>query len=210
MSQSVVEREFETAAHKNMEFKAELYRTILNLKNQEQDARIGNIEARMDDITTKLNKAKYLYFPEETNESTVDLKFIIKGNLEEKKTNYNNEAKQSEPLEQFSSLEKMIDSLHNDEEMSYQVQSSARIIKEIRHILEIVPKQEGNYQRQLLLLFHEAIKRNYSKHIFTREQIMIFLEIVNACKKAAVSKDRYYQFDKELYKSGLNVLPAWE
>ena len=60
-------------------------------------------------------------------------------------------------------INSIVSELKQIEDKRIQVQIAGELVDEIRSMLQEVPKQKNNYRRQLLLMFHEAIKQNYAK-----------------------------------------------
>ncbi len=71
-------------------------------------------------------------------------------------------------------------------------------------------KQKDNYCRKLWHLFYQAIKRNYAKQLFTKEQLALMLNMLMATKTLYVEEEIYWQFDEQLYHYGLDVFPEEE
>lgn len=55
-------------------------------------------------------------------------------------------------------------------DLSSQVRIAACVTAEIKKLLKMTEKQQGNYKRQLLMLMHDAVKRNDTKGLFTEQQ----------------------------------------
>lgn len=70
--------------------------------------------------------------------------------------------------------------------------------------------EEGNYQKGCIHLFFQAIIRNYAKHIFAQSQLDLLVEILEESKHSYVSEERYFQLDKKLYDTDLNIFPEEE
>lgn len=188
----------------------QLYNTIMQLKIQEQDTSIGNLELGLDEIAAKLNKAKYVYIPENQPMPDFNMNQQIKNDLLKSSMFWNIEPKENKLESKSGLLKQVVEELIENDDIHFQVQCAAKIVGEVRSLLKVIPKEKDNYKRQLLLLLHEAIKRNYSKGLFTAEQIAVIIRMVKKCEDRYISKQQYYQYDKELYNCGIEVFPAWE
>lgn len=67
-----------------------------------------------------------------------------------------------------------------------------------------------NYDKRLLHLFYQIIKRNYSKSLFTDEQIAVMLDMIQTVKSSFVDADKYWEYDEKLYSIGLDSFPEEE
>ncbi len=174
----------------------QLFNSVMQIKIQNQDRQLDKIENRLSILESQLAKAQNTY--------------ISATAFEDFQYREINEKRNFKIYFSPSKLESLTEDLVKCPNVQSQVQASAQVIGEIRELLETVPKQKNNYRRQLLLLFHQAVKRNYSKKLFNKEQKKFFSTIARICKKEFVTKEEYYKFDEMSYNNQLDVLPAWE
>lgn len=107
-------------------------------------------------------------------------------------------------------LEVMVSELKQVEDKRLQVQIAGELVDEIRSILKEAPKQKNNYRRQLLLMFHEAIKQNYTKSLFNTTQIKALTGIAILCNEEFVTREQYLEMDDIVCECGLDMMPDWE
>lgn len=179
--------------------------SIWNLKLQNHDERLDKLEAGLKTVTDNMEQFNYA----SDFKRLYDIPFLTSEDLM-----LENEMSQSvitDPMDSdVLALEDTVKEFMDNDDLQYQVQVSAKLVMEIRELLDKIPKQKNNFRRHLLLLMHGAVKRNYSKHIFTSQQIKVFLEMAKSCRKKQVTKEEYYEYDEELYECDLEVLPAGE
>lgn len=193
-----------------------LAETLRQMKLEELDNRMRKMETSVGDLSERVDsleryeksvKDGEIGFHYETNKIPLIFEEKRKEDTKERLLRYVNLFK---GLEKRSQLQEYLEELEENEDLQYQVQISAGIVGKIKEILKTVPKQDNNYRRKLLLLLHQAIKKNYSKHLFTEQQTDVLKRIAKSCNYAIVDKETYYQYDEELFNAELEVLPAWE
>lgn len=107
-------------------------------------------------------------------------------------------------------LETIVSELKGVEDKKLQVQIVGELVDEIKGILKDIPKQRNNYRRQMLLMFHETLKQNYSKKLFSATQVKALAEVASVCNKAFVTKEQYFEMDDILCECDLDMMPDME
>lgn len=119
--------------------------------------------------------------------------------------------KSMENSEKTNILNKIINEIRklNDlDDIQDQVAGCAYVCKNTLSLLKNMKlSSEENYSKKLLHLFYQAVKRNYSRSLFTNIQIKLMLDMVEECKKTFVHENVYWEFDEKLYECGLVVFP---
>lgn len=104
-------------------------------------------------------------------------------------------------------LESIVLELRELEDKKLQVQIVGELVDEIKGMLENIPKQKNNYRRQMLLMFHEALKQNYVKSIFSEAQVRSLIEVARVCSEVFVTREQYFKIDDILCECGLDMMP---
>lgn len=108
------------------------------------------------------------------------------------------------------SLEAITEGLKESGDKTLQVPIVGKLVDEIRKMLKAIPKQKNNYRRQLLLMFHEALKQNYTKKIFNEPQVRALAEIARSCNETFVTREQYLKMDDLLCACDLDMIPDME
>lgn len=175
------------------------WQNIMGLKVQNHDDRLGNLERDMEVIRQNLERSRYESLEEyDETFSSVDQNWIFRTQIQEKEDAGR------------SLLEERAEEFLECADLNSQVQTAACVIAEIRSLLKSTGKQRGNYKRLLLMLMHDAIKRNYSKSLFTERQTSCLVRMARSSSAFFVTEEEYDRYDEELYDCDLEVLPAWE
>lgn len=126
--------------------------------------------------------------------------------------NYLAKIRKSDMSEVFMNnlINSIVSELKQIEDKRIQVQIAGELVDEIRSMLQEVPKQKNNYRRQLLLMFHEAIKQNYAKALFNTNQINALTGIARLCNEEFVAREQYFEMDDIFCECGLDMMPDWE
>lgn len=121
---------------------------------------------------------------------------------------YQKSMKNNEQNNILNNIMNEVSKLNNIDDIQDQVAVCAYACRSIFELLKNMKQlSEDNYNKNLLHLFYQAIKRNYSKGLFTSTQIHIMLDIIKECKKSFVPENVYWEFDEKLYECGLAVFP---
>lgn len=107
-------------------------------------------------------------------------------------------------------LEGIVSELAEVEDKKFQVQIVGELVDEIRGMLKEIPKQKNNYRRKTLLMFHEALKQNYVKNLFSETQIRALAEVARVCNQTFVTKEQYFEMDNILCECDLDMMPDLE
>ena len=175
------------------------WQNVVGIKLQNHDDRLGNLERDMEVIRRNLERSRYESLEEyDETFSSMDKNWTFKAQVQE------------EEDERDSLLEDRTEEFLKCTDLNSQVQIAACVIAEIRNLLKTTEKQEGNYKRQLLMLMHDAVKRNYTKGLFTGQQASCLVRMARSGSAHLVTEEEYDRYDEELYDCDLEVLPAWE
>ncbi len=107
-------------------------------------------------------------------------------------------------------LEARTSELKEVEDKKFQIQIVGELVDEIRRMLKELPKEENNYRRQMLLMFHEALKQNYTKKLFTETQVKALTEVAKICNESFVTREQYFKMDDMLCACSLDMMPDLE
>ncbi|GEM_PF-6010841 len=107
-------------------------------------------------------------------------------------------------------LENIVLELNEVDDKKLQVQIVGELVDEIKEMLKDIPKQKNNYRRQTLLMFHEALKQNYTKELFSEIQVKALVEISRVCNEKFVTKEQYLRMDDVLCDCNLDMMPDLE
>lgn len=107
-------------------------------------------------------------------------------------------------------LETIASELKEAEDKKLQIQIVGELVDEIKGMLRDIPKQKNNYRRQMLLMFHEALKQNYTKKLFNETQVMALVEAARVCSKSFITKEQYFKMDDILCECDLDMMPDLE
>lgn len=175
--------------------------SLLLVKQQEQDK-------ILDDLTKKYNKQS-----EEIDAINFKLNTIIpKGyNYKEDHTDVDlgeNIVNNSVEMNSISKIITEVRKLESLRDPRDQVGRCAVICRETLDFLKSNKiSNSDNYCVNVMRLFYQAVKRNYSKGLFTEMQVQLMLDMLEECKNGYVDKDRYWEFDERLYDVQLSVFP---
>ena len=106
----------------------QLYNTIMQLKIQEQDTSIGNLKLGLDEIAAKLNKAKYVYIPENQPMPDFNMNQQIKNDLLKSSMFWNIEPKENKLESKSGLLKQVVEELIENDDIHFQVQCAAKIV----------------------------------------------------------------------------------
>lgn len=107
-------------------------------------------------------------------------------------------------------LEAIVSELNDVDDKKLQVQIVGELVDEIRSLLRDIPKQKNNYRRQMLLMFHEALKQNYTKNIFNETQTKALTETARLCGETFITREQYLKMDDILCECDLDMMPDVE
>lgn len=110
----------------------------------------------------------------------------------------------------FDSVVELLQQNYEAEDIQEQISLCAKIISRIISILKNIPKESGNYRRQLILLLHSALKRNYASIQFSAEQITLLKDLAQKCNESYIDEEMYFYYDEQLYIEELEVMPLEE
>lgn len=168
--------------------------------------KVDNHEKRVTDIESELKELRELIHPD--NHMTNDNQFsAIKQNAA-RLDEYVNRGIDNKRVERR--LENIVSELSEVEDKKLQVQIVGELVDEIKGILKDVPKQKNNYRRQMLLMFHEALKQNYAKDLFNEKQVKTLIEVARVCNEAFVTREQYFKMDNILCECDLDMIPDLE
>lgn len=209
--QQTKENIFSFIGWENVENNSNLMQGLFLQKEQAQDKRIDELYVIVDDLNRKVNiniydwnKNKYireyLY-----NETTLN-KDIINHETLSKDIMDNNEQNNL-----LSNIVAEVGKLRGLDDIRDQIAYCASVCNNTLNLLKKYNNSNGdNYSKRLLHLFYQVIKRNYSKSLFTDEQIVVMLDMIKTVKSPFVDADKYWKFDEALYSVGLDSFPEEE
>ena len=162
----------------------------------------NNYEKRLTDVESEIKDL----FEELNNHITNDNQFLPNRQNTRYDTyaHYRTEEKKSE-----RKLESIVSELKEAEDKKLQIQIVGELVDEIKAMLKEVPRQKNNYRRQVLLMFHETLKQNYTKNLFSEMQVKALTEIAKVCNKAFVTKEQYLKMDDILCECDLDMMPEF-
>lgn len=171
---------------------------ILSEKEAKQEERLNAIESEITDLRG------FIHF---NNHTTNDNPFLpLQQNA--KSDELVNRKIEDNRLDR--KLESLTSELKEAEDKTLQVQIVGELVDEIRRMLKVLPKQKNNYRRQMLLMFHEALKQNYTKMLFNESQGKALTEVARVCNEPFVTRERYFEMDDMLCACGLDMMPDLE
>lgn len=188
------------------EFFKNLMTSVLLQKDQVQDQRIDRLDSQIDDLNRKLdvifpdwNISGYSYNDVTSNKDIMDYETLRKDIVN------------SEQDRLFNNITAEVRKLEGLDDIRDQIAYCASVCNNTLNLLKKYNDvNDDNYSKRLLHLFYQVIKRNYSKSLFTEEQVAIMLDMIEAVKSLFVDKDKYWEFDEKLYSVGLDSFPEEE
>ena len=196
---------------RDVENYSSLMKGLFLRKEQIQDQRIDELYKKVDDLNRRVNISfldwnknktisEYLYNETTLNKDIIDhetLSIDIMDNNEKNNLLNNITAE----VGQLRGLDDLRDQI-------------AYCVTVCNNTLCLLKKyndsNDDNYSKRLLHLFYQIIKRNYSKNLFTDEQVEVMLDMIKTVKSPFVEADEYWKFDETLYSVGLNSFPEEE
>lgn len=98
--------------------------------------------------------------------------------------------------------------LYESEDLQDQISYCASITEQTFRLLKIVKKtDENNYRKEALHLFYQAVKRNYAKKVFCKEQVDLLMEMMEKSQTSYIGEEEYFEFDEKLYLNKLEIFP---
>lgn len=168
--------------------------------------KLNNHEKRMTELESE-NKNLHEELIRFSNDITNDNQFFPdKPNAKlDNYVNYKNEEKRAEQR-----LETIASKLRDVEDKKLQIQIVGELVEEINGMIKSIPKQKNNYRRQMLLMFHETLKQNYAKKLFSETQVKTLIEVARACHKSFITREQYFKMDDLLCECDLDMMPDLE
>lgn len=85
------------------------------------------------------------------------------------------------------------------------------IVQKTLNLLKLMEKVDlYGYEKNVVHLFFQAIKRNYARKKFNQKQIELLEKIIKASMATIVTEEEYLQYDEELYFNDLDTLAEVE
>ena len=101
--------------------------------------------------------------------------------------------------------------LEEVEDLRDQIIICSDIVQKTLNLLKLMEKANlYGYEKNVVHLFFQAIKRNYAKKKFNQKQIELLVKIMKASMEMIVSEEEYLQYDEELYFNDLDTLAEVE
>lgn len=178
-------------------------------KEQIQDQRIDELYKKVDDLNRRVNISppdwnkyirRYLY-----NEMTLNKDILDNETLSKEIMN------NSEQNNLFSNIVAEVRKLEGLDDIRDQIAYCVSVCDNTLNLLKKYnDSNDDNYSKRLLHLFYQIIKRNYSKFLFTHEQVAVMLDMIKTVKTPFVDADKYWKYDEILYSVGLDSFPEEE
>lgn len=121
------------------------------------------------------------------------------------------EVKSDQTVPIIMNIEHEIEDLKRVTEIRDQIIQCASIVQNILKLIDLVQKtSDGNYRKNLFMLLYQAIKRNYKRQLFSKQQVELLLKGMQLGKNVTVSKDQYLDMDEDLYLHDLDTIAVEE
>lgn len=190
----------------NEDFFKNLMTGVLLEKDKLQDQRIDELYSKFDDLNRRMdfspsywNISKYSYKDVTSNRDIMDYEALSRDIVN------------SEQDKLFSRITVEVRKLEGLDDIRDQIAYCASVCNDTLNLLKKYKDvNDDNYSKRLLHLFYQIVKRNYSKALFTDEQVSIMLDMIEAVKSLFVDEDKYWEFDEILYSVGLDSFPEEE
>ncbi|MCM1144864.1 MAG: hypothetical protein NC318_09015 [Blautia sp.] len=173
-----------------------LYNAILYEKVDNHEKRMTNLESELESLQKLIRS---------NNHMTKDNQFFA---IKQKVRTDDN--RKIEDRRGEGKLELIVSELNEVEDKKLQIQIVGELVDEIKKTLKEIPKQKNNYRRQMLLMFHEALKQNYVKALFNEAQVKALAEVARICNETFVTKEQYFKMDDILCECDLDMMPDLE
>lgn len=97
------------------------------------------------------------------------------------------------------------------EDLRDQIIICSDIAEKTLNLLKLMEKVDlYGYEKNVVHLFFQAIKRNYAKKKFNQKQIELLIKIMKASMEITVTEEEYLKYDEELYLNDLDTLAEVE
>ncbi len=186
-----------------------LMETLLFQKEQIQDQRIDELYKKVDDVNRRVNivfsdwnqsRRGNLYDVAMLNKTIIDHEVLSRDITDNGEQN-----------NLFSNITAEVGKLKGLDDIRDQIAYCASVCVNTLNLLKKYnDTNDDNYSKRLLHLFYQVIKRNYSKALFTDEQVAVMLDMIKTVKSPFVDEDKYWKFDETLYFVGLDSFPEEE
>ncbi|MDE6949408.1 MAG: hypothetical protein K2P64_00565, partial [Lachnospiraceae bacterium] len=158
------------------EFLKNLMTSVLLQKDQVQDQRIDRLDSQIDDLNRKLdvifpdwNISGYSYNDVTSNKDIMDYETLRKDIVNSGQDRL------------FNNITAEVCKLEGLDDIRDQIAYCASVCNNTLNLLKKYNDvNDDNYSKRLLHLFYQIIKRNYSKSLFTQEQVAIMLAMIEA------------------------------
>lgn len=187
-----------------------LIESLFLQKEQIQDQRIDELYKKIDDLNRRVdispwdwNKSirGYLYSEAMLNKDIIDHPETLNKDIM-----INNE--QNYLLSNITATVRKLEGL---DDIRDQIAYCASVCDNTLKLLKIYSNSnDDDYSKRLLHLFYQIIKRNYSKSLFTDEQVAVMLDMIKTVQSSFVDANKYWKFDETLYYAGLDSFPEEE
>lgn len=174
---------------------------VLMLKQQNQDFRLDEFSADLNDMNFKVNNLiqngyNYYQKPKDTDYVLGMDDDILKISVESR-------------IIQDIICE--VEKFKNCDDIQDQIAISACISEKCLKLLKIMKRSgDDNQRKSTVHLFFQAIKRNYAKSLFNGEQVDLMKLMLVESQNDYISESKYFDFDEKLYQVNLSVFPEEE
>ncbi len=178
------------------QFYANMYISLLVDKSEQQDQSIERLNEQVQELYNRIDSSEKWE------------KYNTYFNIENSNKLSENRMENREQAELTNDIVREIETLEENEDIRDQIAICTSVAQKTLKLLKIMPKSnEDNYKKSIVHLFYQAIKRNYARKLFTKEQIAVLVRLMKESKNMVVSEDKYFEYDEELYNCDLEVFP---
>lgn len=169
---------------------------LMVLKTKQHDQSIDRLNEQVQELYNRIDGfekwEKY-----NTNFNIINVSKLSESRMEKR-----------EQTDLTNDIVREIEALEENEDIRDQIAICTSVAQKTLKLLKMMPKSsEDNYKKNIVHLFYQAIKRNYARKHFTKEQIDVLVRLMKESKNMVVSEDKYFEYDEELYNCDLEVFP---
>lgn len=188
-----------------------IYSSINIQKEKSQDKQISELRRKVHSF--ELQNTNFNQRLEDIEHLTYNMYNIVSSDInfpreQEMKVSGEDMRQEKEESMLTNDILEEVKQLYESEDLQDQISHCASIAEQTFRLLKIVKKTgENNYRKEVLHLFYQAIKRNYAKKVFCKEQVDLLREMMEKGQTSYIGEEEYFDFDERLYLNKIEIFP---